>query len=93
MCELGGTATMQTEKCKTVDSGGFVVDHVQVKIVDLTTGETLGPNLPGELYCKSPTMMLGYYKNPTATKETIDENGIIILNKMYVEVIAVKCDQ
>lgn len=76
MCELGGTATMQNEKRKRVDSGGFVVDHVQVKIVDLTTGEVLGPNQPGELYCKSPTMMLGYYKNPTATEETIDEEGM-----------------
>ncbi|XP_003426690.1 4-coumarate--CoA ligase 1 [Nasonia vitripennis] len=77
MCELGGTATMQTEKRKRVDSGGFVIEHVQVKMVDLTTGEALGPNQSGELYCKSPTMMLGYYRNPEATKETIDEDGWI----------------
>ncbi|XP_058797692.1 uncharacterized protein LOC131667933 [Phymastichus coffea] len=77
MCELGGTATMQNEKRKRVDSSGFVIEHVQVKMVDLVTGEALGPNQPGELYCKSPTMMLGYYKNPEATKETIDEEGWI----------------
>ena len=76
MCELGGTATMQNEKSKRVDSGGFVVDHVQIKIVDLNTGEALGPNQPGELYCTSPTRMLGYYKDPKATKETMDENGM-----------------
>lgn len=75
MCELGGTATMQNEKRKRVESGGFVIDYVQVKIVDLKTGEALGPNQSGELYCKSPTMMLGYYKNPAATKETVDEEG------------------
>ena len=66
---------MQNEKCKRVDSGGFVIEHVQVKMVDLTTGEALGPNQSGELYCKSPTMMLGYYKNSQATKETIDDEG------------------
>lgn len=73
---------MQSEKCKRVDSGGFVIEHVQVKMVDLTTGEALGPNKPGELYCKSPTMMLGYYRNPEATKETIDEDG------MYIEYVS-----
>lgn len=75
MCELGGTATMQNEKRKRVDSGGFVIEHVSVKIVDPITGEALGPNKPGELYCKSPTMMLGYYKDPVATDETIDMEG------------------
>lgn len=75
MCELGGTATMQNENRKRVDSAGFVVEHVQVKVVDLTSREALGPNKSGELYCKSPTMMLGYYKDPVATEDTIDKDG------------------
>ena len=31
--------------------------------------------IPGEILTKGPNVMLGYYKNPKATEETIDRNG------------------
>ncbi len=43
---------------------------MQVKIVS-----TDPQNVPGEIIVKGPNVMLGYYKNDEATKQTIDEDG------------------
>lgn len=32
-------------------------------------------HIPGELMCRGRNLMLGYYKNPEATQEVIDEDG------------------
>lgn len=73
MTEICGLVTLQTEKREKIDSVGFIVSNSELKIVDLDNGKALGPNEPGEVYIKSPNLMTCYYKNPRATKETIDQ--------------------
>ncbi|XP_046833279.1 4-coumarate--CoA ligase 1-like [Vespa crabro] len=58
-----------------LESIGTVSKNVQVKIIDVETGNTLGPNKTGELLGKSLIMTKGYYNNPQATKEAIDADG------------------
>ncbi len=45
------------------------------KIIDLQTGETLGPGQPGEFCSRGYHIMKGYYKMPEATRQAIDADG------------------
>jgi len=75
MTELAGLATLQLPNHKN-GSCGTVVNNVQMKIMDIESGKILGPNQPGEIWIKPSTrLMTGYYKNPEATKNTIDNEG------------------
>lgn len=73
MTELAGIVTCQMPHHK-VGSCGTVLKNSEIKIVD-PNGKALGPNQTGELWAKSANMMTGYYRNPEATKSTIDKEG------------------
>ncbi|KAK6628950.1 hypothetical protein RUM43_002767 [Polyplax serrata] len=74
MTELCGpiTSTTPGDDLKSV---GKIVASTELKIVDPSTGETLGPNQTGECRVRAERMMRGYYNNPEATKNAFDEEG------------------
>lgn len=60
---------------KRVSSVGKPHPHVEVKIVEPATGEELPNGEPGELWTRGYHVMKGYYNNPDATSEAINEEG------------------
>lgn len=55
---------------------GHVISSTEAKVVDVETGETLGPGQLGELCVRGPQLMKGYYKNPQATADTIRDGWL-----------------
>ena len=64
-------------------AAGFIGPNNQVKIVDLKSKKTLGPNERGEIYAKSPKTMTGYYNNEEKTKEVLEEDGMVKLKAPF----------
>ena len=51
-------------------SCGKAVPRMEVKVLSSDP-----ENIPGEIVCRGPNVMLGYYKNEEATREAIDADG------------------
>ena len=60
---------------KRVGTVGRVLPHLEVKVVDPATGETLALHQTGELCTKGYSVMLGYWNEPGKTAEAIDADG------------------
>ncbi|CAH0594280.1 unnamed protein product [Chrysodeixis includens] len=56
-------------------AGGYPLQGVKVKVVDIDTGKKLGPNENGEICIKGPIIMKGYAGNEEATKAMFDAEG------------------
>ena len=69
LTETAPVIAAETPKCRRLGSIGKKFPSVEVKIDD-PDEEGIG-----ELMAKGPSIMLGYYENEEATKETIDKEG------------------
>ncbi|HWL96761.1 MAG TPA: AMP-binding protein [Nocardioidaceae bacterium] len=54
---------------------GRVHPHVEVKVVDPVSGETVPRGEPGELCTRGYSVMLGYWDEPEKTAEAVDSEG------------------
>jgi fatty-acyl-CoA synthase len=57
------------------EASGYPMDGVEVEIRDPDTGAVLPADAPGVLFIRNFTVMQGYWANPEATAETIDNDG------------------
>jgi fatty-acyl-CoA synthase len=58
-----------------VSTVGRALPDVEVKIVDIESGETLPPGKQGELCTRGYLVMKGYYKMPDETAKAIDKDN------------------
>ncbi len=59
-------------RCGTV---GTVMPHVEIKIIDASSGLEVQRGVPGELCTRGYSVMLGYWDEPERTAEAIDAAG------------------
>jgi len=60
---------------RRVSTVGAVHPHVEVKVVDPSTGLTVPRGEPGEFCTRGYSVMLGYWNEPEKTAEAIDRAG------------------
>ncbi|MDR2257977.1 MAG: AMP-binding protein [Treponema sp.] len=72
MSENGPLISVNTPRHKRNVSVGLPVSYTDIKIIDPNDEGT------GEIAVKSPSLMLGYYKNEDATKEAFTEDGYLL---------------
>jgi fatty-acyl-CoA synthase len=58
-----------------VSTVGRKLPDVEIKLVDVGTGEEVGPGEQGDLCTRGYHVMKGYYKMPDETAEVIDDEG------------------
>ncbi len=60
---------------KRTQTVGRVHPHLEVKLVDPATGDTVERGEPGELCTRGYSVMAGYWNEPEKTADAIDEHG------------------
>ncbi|KAL6261573.1 hypothetical protein P5V15_006659 [Pogonomyrmex californicus] len=63
------------EVFRMLESNSSICRNVNLIITDFATKEQLGPNSIGAIWCRSPSMMIGYYNDSRSTSKIIDKNG------------------
>lgn len=75
MSEMTLSVLAQTLENNKPGSVGSLRPGTYGKVIDLETGQALGPNRRGEMCFKGNIIMKGYVNNSEATKDTIDAEG------------------
>ncbi|XP_051179562.1 4-coumarate--CoA ligase-like 7 [Lolium perenne] len=74
--EGGGISIMvHRDECSHVGSAGRISSNVEVKIVDIVTGEPLSVGQKGELRLRGPSIMTGYVGDDEANAAAFDSDG------------------
>ncbi|PIA35950.1 hypothetical protein AQUCO_03400087v1 [Aquilegia coerulea] len=75
LTEASPVVAARRPSCNVLGTTGHPLKHTDFKIVDSESAEDLPAGSKGIVKVRGPQVMKGYYKNPSATKEAVDEFG------------------
>ncbi|KAJ8449679.1 hypothetical protein Cgig2_001335 [Carnegiea gigantea] len=75
LTEASPVVSCRRPACNVLGSVGHPLRHTEIKVVDADTAEILPPGSKGIVKVRGPQVMKGYYKNPAATREVLDDDG------------------
>jgi acyl-CoA synthetase (AMP-forming)/AMP-acid ligase II len=68
---------MQLDDSTSRGSVGRNAPNIECKIIDIATGEELGPNATGEILYRGPHVMKGYLNAEEATRKVLEPDGYL----------------
>lgn len=75
LTETSPVVAARRPNCNVLGTVGHPLKYTEIKIVDAEAGNILPYGSKGIVKIKGPQVMNGYYKNPSATSEALDEEG------------------
>lgn len=84
LSEAAPIISANTPAYHKMGSSGKVVNDLQIKIVD-NEGNDVETDVAGEIVVKGENVMLGYWKNPDATKDTIKDGWLFTGDLGYLD--------
>ncbi|NIS36326.1 MAG: long-chain fatty acid--CoA ligase, partial [Actinobacteria bacterium] len=55
-----------------VNTNGFPFETMEIRVIDIETGDDVEPGGKGELLYRGKSRLMGYYRDPEITAERID---------------------
>lgn len=75
LTETSPVVAARRPDCNVLGTVGHPLKYTEIKIVVAETGSILPDGSKGIVKIRGPQVMKGYYKNPSATNEALDEEG------------------
>ncbi|KMZ60386.1 Long-chain-fatty-acid--[acyl-carrier-protein] ligase [Zostera marina] len=75
LTETSPVVSARKSTCNVLGTVGHPLKHTEIKIVDLKTSQVVPDGTHGIIKVRGPQVMKGYYKNPSATLNVLDEEG------------------
>jgi len=87
LTETGPTVTITRDEDPSelrATTVGRSLDGVEVRVVDVKTGDLHGPEAVGELAVRGPNVMAGYYRMPTETGRSFTKEGFFLTGDLAI---------